>query len=202
MCCMPQPLRDSFWFAVLKRVALYTAIVLLIAAVLAVLFRGPLLRFAAGSLGTVETTSFGQNTALIEHKRSCKGIVVERRIEQTRMSRLIARYLGPQGEETKWGLIKGSGPGFIADANFGPVADSADKLADVIESSMSDAAKRQCLSQFQQCLRDDDYMLSCDYVEQVIKAVGKLGRTAEAGDLPTLEDVRMRRQIEFGGWRY
>jgi hypothetical protein len=203
MSCMTKQGWASYSFAVFKRVVLYLGLVLLITAALAVLFRGPLLRGAAQRFGAVETTSFGQNTALIEHKKTFHGLVVERSVEQTRMSRLIERYLGPQGDETRWGLIGGDGPGFVADRAFGPVASCADALAAVVESSMTDDAGRQCLSEFRQCMRDNDnYLLSCDYVEQVIKAVGKLERPAEASDLPKLQEMKERRQREYNGMRY
>ena len=171
-----------------KRAGLCALALLLIAA-LALLLRGPLL----SASGAVETTSFGQTSALIEHKITWKGMVIFRRVEQTRMSRLITRYLGSQGKTTTWGLISSSVPDSVADASFGPIAECADRLARFIESSMADDAKRQCLSTFQFCDDDEDRsILIPQYTDEVIATLSKLGRIAQASDLPS--DSRVKRQ--------
>jgi len=176
---------------VLGRILLVVVFIGLVAGALGFIFRDQLLRAAVKRYGTVEVTSFGLHTALIGYKKTCVGFVIEQRTKQTKMSQLIERCLGPQPRETEWGMIGVVGPQIAGDGAYGVVWNDAERLAHVVDSSMTAEAQKACLRDYTNALKDQrNTFLSSKYAEAVEEAVSRLGHPALPSDLPTLQSVR------------
>ena len=107
---------------------------------------------------------------------------------------LIEQYLGPQPPETEWLQVwvynRSLSGGLYADCTGWTVLNAQDLLAEVLNASMTDEAKRKCLREFQHSASETPvYMYQPRYISSVAHAISGLGRQAEASDVPTFAAV-------------